>query len=380
MTDSRRVETLADTRRMVVKVGTNVLAGKPFGKRRIAALASQVAELSARGISVVMVSSGAIGAGMQQLGLARRPERLPGLQAAAAVGQTQLMKMWDASLGRRGLTSAQVLLTRDDCSHRRRYLNDRNTLHELLDHGVVPVVNENDTISTDEIALDNSFGENDILAAMVANLVQADLLVMLTDVDGLHARTDRGLSKQPVDVVEAITPEIQAWVGPSVSGLGKGGMTSKLRAADMMVRSGEACAIVNGTRSKVLLRLLDGRPEGTLFLPGPKKLSARQRWIGFDGRASGSVVVDAGAVRALCGRGKSLLPSGIVEVKGHFGAGDIVIIRDEDGTPVARGLSNYDAREVRLIQGRQTDEIEPVLGSRPYDVVVHRDNLVLVGD
>lgn len=367
-------------RLVVVKVGTNSLTGRDgrFSTRRVSMLARQVATLRGRGLDVVVVSSGAIGAGLRRLELDTRPDSLPGLQAAAAVGQPQLMKAWDAALARHGIPSAQVLLTRDDCSHRRRYLNARNTLAHLIDSGVVPIVNENDTISTDEIALGTSFGENDVLAALVTNLVRGDLLAILTDVAGLHARTEAGLSKAPIDTVEAITPEIRRHAGGSTSGVGKGGMVSKLKAAELVMKSGEACAVVGGSGRDVLVKLLAGEPVGTLFLPGPRKLSSRKRWIGFDGKAAGSVTIDSGAVAALVKRGKSLLPGGVVSVHGRFGRGDILTVQDESGRTVARGQTNYTSAELETIKGAKSSAISSLLGAKPYDEAIHRDNLVLV--
>jgi len=355
---------------VVVKLGTNVLANERglLDERQIAAIADQVTALEAKGLRVAVVSSGAIAAGMGDLALEDRPDALPQLQACAAVGQAKLMMMFDQALKRHGRHAAQILLVRGDVEDRSRYLNIRNCVAALQAYGAVPVINENDTVSVDEIR----FGENDILAAMVTNLLRADLLVLLTTVDGVFrdkARKDR------FDVVRDMD-EVTAAADGTRSALGSGGMPTKLQAAGMVVAAGEMAAIANGRRPNILTDLLAGEPVGTLFLPKARKLSARERWIGLTRRPRGKVLIDAGAARAVRGR-KSLLASGITGVEGTFAAGDVIALVDPGGCTVAQGLANYSAEEVAKIKGLKTGQFAAVLGEKTYDEVVHADNLVL---
>jgi len=362
-------------RTVVVKLGTAVLTGDDgrLDRRRISALAAEVAELRQRGLRVLLVSSGAIGAGMGQLGLGRRPESMPQLQAAAAVGQGQLMGLYHDAFRGHGVTTGQVLLTRDDLHDRLRYLNARNTIFALLEFGAVPIINENDTTSVEEI----SFGDNDLLAAQVTNLLRAELLVILTVVDGLCRLEPGGELGERVDVVAAVTDQVLAMCSGQGTALGRGGMESKLEAVRMVTQAGEAAVIAAGTRDDVLHALFAGEGVGTLFLPSPRRMKSRKRWIGFGARPRGKVRVDAGARRALTERGKSLLPSGVIGVEGQFERGDVVELVDEEGKALARGLVNYSAEEVGKVAGLRTSQVASVLGAKPYDEIVHRDNLVV---
>jgi glutamate 5-kinase len=366
-----RKELMSRVRSVVVKVGTKVLSDRAdrLDTRRVASLCEQVHALKARGLTVVVVSSGAIAAGMAELGMKKRPKTLPELQAAAAVGQSHLMAAYDENFRRHGYRAAQVLLTREVINDRVRYLNTRNAIHAMLELGAVPVINENDTISVDEI----TFGDNDYLAAMVTNLLRADLLVLLSTVDGLE--TPAGVV---LDVVGADDETVKGLVRAEKTRLGKGGMGSKLEAADIARASGETAVIANGTRDNVLIDLLDGHKVGTLLLASEKKLSSRARWIGFGVRPRGTLVIDDGARKALLERGKSLLPSGVVAVEGDFDTASVVNIVDAAGRAVARGLVNYPADSARLIAGHKSGDIERILGSCPYAEIVHRDNLVVL--
>ena len=375
---AERQALLKRVRTVVVKVGTTVLTGEGarLDRDRILLLAGEVAGLRGRGLRVALVSSGAIGAGMGELGLTRRPETLPQLQAAAAVGQGQLMRAYDEAFKGHGLKTGQVLLTGDDLNNRLRYLNSRHALFALLDFGVVPIINENDTTSVEEIA----FGDNDFLAAQVTNLLRAELLVILTATDGLRRPGPDGRLGERIDVVAEVTEEVLGLASADGTALGRGGMASKLQAARIATRSGEAVIVAGGRRASVLAAIFAGEPVGTLFLPSPTRMASRKRWIAFGVRPKGKVRVDEGARRALIERGKSLLPSGILEVRGQFQRGDVVELEDGSGRVFGRGLTNYSSEEVAQVRGRKTSEIAVVLGAKPYDEVVHRDNMVILAE
>jgi glutamate 5-kinase len=375
--DLVRDEVVLSARTWVVKVGTSVLTG-PDGTldpARIGHLAEQISAVMATGRKVALVSSGAVGAGMGQLGLTRRPDNLRQLQAAAAVGQAYLIRAYDEGLRRHGRHAAQLLLTHEDFDSRPRYLNMRNTLTALFEWDAVPVINENDTISVDEI----KFGDNDLLAAMVTNLLRAPLLVILSVVDGLY-RTDPGSGGlgEPIRLVPNLDGDVLGLAGTSRSALGTGGMRSKLEAARSVTRAGGSVIIASGKAPEPLTRILAGEPVGTLFLARGSTQGARKRWIGLTARPRGHFVVDAGARRALEAGTKSLLAIGIVEVVGEFDKGDVVGIRDAEGLEFARGLTNYATAEARRIQGLRTEQARQALGQALYDEVVHRDNLVLI--
>ena len=374
--DSNNRAWIDDTRRVVVKIGTRVLVDEhhQLDEARVADLVRQMAALRGRGREVICVSSGAIAAGLRDLGAADRPRDLPSLQAAAAMGQARLIGLYRALFATHGLTTAQMLLTHADLRARERHLNARNTFHRLLREGVVPVVNENDTVAVDEIRV----GDNDLLSALVACLVRADLLVMLTNADGLFRRPpDAAGGGDLVDRVSRVTPEIYAMAGGSASSVATGGMRSKVQAADMVTRAGERALIANGLLPDVLTRIFAGEPLGTLVEPRPQRLRGRQRWIAFFDHPQGELQVDAGAARAVREQGRSLLAVGVHEITGSFARGAPVRIIDPRGDEVARGLVNYPADELRRILGCRSARIVEILGACEYEEVVHRDNLVV---
>ena len=373
MSEQARQEAMSGVRSLVVKLGTNVLADSRgrLDRALVERIADEVHDLKARGLRVAVVSSGAIGAGLGDLGLEKRPAALPDLQACAAVGQTTLMRAFDQALQRHGRHAAQVLLTRGDIEDRSRYLNVRNCIGALQAYGAVPIINENDTVSVDEIR----FGDNDVLAAMVANLLRADLLVLLTTVDGVYRDASR---RDRFDVVEDLAEVQGAVVEKDRSALGVGGMRSKLEAVATVLAAGEMAAIADGRRAGVLADLLAGKSVGTLFVPTKAKMRAKQRWIGLARRAHGKIIVDAGAAKAVRAR-KSLLASGITAVEGAFEAGDVVAIVSPGGGEIAQGLTNYSSADLAKIKGLKSSQFAKVLGDRPYDEVVHADNLVLTG-
>jgi glutamate 5-kinase len=366
-----RIESLAGVGSVVVKLGSQLLTGKDgrLDGGFIAAIAQQVAALRARKIAVTIVSSGAIAAGLAELNLPKRPKDLASLQAVAAVGQRRLMDTWADAFEPFAMPVAQLLLTREDVDNRTRFLNVRNTIHAAHALGAVPIINENDTISTDEIVR-ISFGDNDILASHVASALRANLLVLLSVVDGVLDEAGA-----PVRWVQSVS-EAQQLVRIEKSPLGKGGMSSKLEAARTMTDAGEAMIVADGRMLNILMRLLDGEELGTLFAPATRKRSGRSRWIGA-ARPAGTIVIDDGAARALMEKNRSLLPAGITRAEGDFERGDVVAIVGPDGRPVGRGLSNYSVQDVLRIAGKKTAEVRSLLAEAAYDEVVHRDNLVV---
>lgn len=360
--------------RLVVKVGSSLLVGRE-GLRRgwIEGLVAEIAEARARGQDVVVVSSGAIALGAAKLGLDKGGRgSLADAQAAAAVGQIALSGLWAELLAAHGLTAAQLLLTLEDLEDRRRYLNATATLTRLLDAGAVPVINENDSVATQEIR----FGDNDRLAARVAQAARASAVLLLSDVDGLFDRNPKEPGARLLPEVRGVTPEIHAMAtGESASGMGSGGMTSKLQAAEIAERAGIALAIANGTFDAPIARAV-GQGIGTVFLPrGPA--AARKAWLGGRLRLKGALVVDAGAARAL-GQGSSLLAAGIIAVEGQFQRGDAVAVRDEGGATLAHGLCEYDAGECARLMGRHSRDHAEILGYAPRSAVVHRDQMVVL--
>jgi glutamate 5-kinase len=376
MVDPVRQEVVATANTVVVKVGTNVLTNDDgaLDRGRVQALADQVQRLRFAGRKIVLVSSGAIGAGVGELGLGKRPTDLRRLQACAAVGQSVLMRAYQEALAPHVVHPAQILLTAGDFDHRARYLNVRNTILSLLEWDCLPVINENDTVSVAEIR----FGDNDHLAAMVTNLLQAPLLILLTNVDGLYAGDPNAANAQLLTTVPMIDGGVAELAGASKSALGTGGMASKLKAARLVTASGESVLIANGATPDILDRLFAAEPIGTLFLPHGGTLPARKRWIGTTAQPRGRLVTDAGAREAVEKKGKSLLPIGVIEIKGQFGKGDVVILCDAAGAEYARGLCNYAAADAERIRGLRTEQIEGVLGDLPYVEMVHRDNLVVL--
>jgi glutamate 5-kinase len=358
---------LAKAKRVVVKIGSRLLAESPA--RRPATIADQVSELRRRGVEVVIVSSGAIALGMKRLGLASRPTELPALQAAAAVGQSRLMQHWEHAFAPHEVEIGQVLVTHDDLADRARFLSARLTLRALLDHGVVPIINENDTVATEEI----KFGDNDQLAALVCNLVSADVLVILTDVEGVR---DAAGVRMPI--VRDIDREAAPVAGGSTSGVGSGGMASKVGSARVVTRTGVPAVVAPGREPDSIVRVLAGADVGTLFVAGKAGLSSRKHWIAYGGRPAGKIVVDDGCARALREGGKSLLPAGIVGIDGDFELGDTVSIVTREGGEIGRGLAAYPAGDLRKIQGLQSAGIEARLGYKSSEEAIHRDDLVIL--
>ena len=368
---------LGKTRRLVVKVGTGTLTDEAghFDRGNCERLASELAELS-RTHSVVLVSSGAIALGADRLGLVRSPRKswdIATKQAAAAVGQPDLMAEWGRALGAHGRVVAQVLLTAEDLASRKRFLNARHTFEALIERGVVPVVNENDTVAVDEIKV----GDNDSLAALVATCVGADLVVLLTDVEGLYDRDPRHPAARLVSDVVRVTPEVERMAGGAGSERSVGGMTTKLAAAKRLAAQGVGTALLSGRRAGAIAAFLSGEPLGTFFEPVAEHRAGRREWLTLAARGKGTILVDAGARKALSDRGKSLLPSGVRGVEGSFGVGDPVDIAVAGETPFARGLAGYGADEVRRIAGLKSSEIERALGYKYLDEVVHRNDMVL---
>ena len=358
---------LANARRVVVKVGSRLIAESPAG--RPAAIADQIASLRSQKIETVVVSSGAISLGIRTLNFAQRPHQLPALQAAAAVGQGQLYHKWEHAFSAHNLIIAQVLLTHDDITDRKRFLNARHALSALLENKVVPIINENDTVAVDEI----KYGDNDLIAALVCNLVSADALVLLTDVDGLYDE-----NKQRVAFVRNVDQEAAPLAkSAAMDGVGSGGMSSKVQAAKIAARNGVPAVVASGRNPSALQDILSGQDIGTLFLP-TVRISSRKHWIAYSGRAKGTIIVDAGAQKALTQAGRSLLPAGICRVEGEFELGDIISLRSTHGAEFARGLAGYRSADMRRIKGLQTADIEPTLGYKYLDEVIHRDDLVLL--
>jgi glutamate 5-kinase len=378
MLDPVRQEIIALASTIVVKVGTNVLTGADgtLEPDRLQSLADQVQRIRRTGRKVALVSSGAIGAGMGRLGLAKRPTDLRHLQACAAVGQSFLMRAYEECLAAQGARTAQILLTAGDFDNRTRYLNARNTILALFEWDCLPIINENDTVSVAEIR----FGDNDHLAAMVTNLLQAPLLVLLTIVDGLYGsdpKTDPNASI--VSTVPCIDASILDKAGASRSPLGSGGMRSKLRAARLATEAGESVIMANGAAPGVLDAIMAAEPVGTLFLPHGGTMPAWKRWLGYTARPRGRLIVDAGARKAVQENGRSLLPIGVIQVAGSFHKGDVIALADADGTEFARGLTNYSSEDAAHLRGLRTDQIAEALGTVPYEEIVHRDNLVVTG-
>lgn len=369
---------LPRVKRVVVKIGSSILSGpRDIDRERIARLVGELAELRRRGHDVALVSSGAVAAGMARLGLREKPRTVPQKQAAAAVGQIRLMAFYDERFSAHDQPVAQILLTHDDLANRRRYLNARHTFEELLGAGVLPIVNENDSVAVEEVRF--TFGDNDNLSALVATLIGADLLVILSDVAGLHtADPRRDPAARLVPVVESVRGEIEALAGSS-GPLGKGGMASKLHAARKASEAGIACVIADGLRPGVLPRVFDpAQAEGTLFLPTGDRLTRRKHWIAHTLKPAGTITVDAGAYAAIRGGGRSLLPKGITAVGGGFGAGECVACLTPAGVEFARGLVSYSAAELERIKGRHSSEIEATLQYTAGNEAIHRDDLVVL--
>ena len=369
-------DALKKTRRLVVKIGSALLTrdGQGLDSAGIQNWAAQLAQVRGRGVEVVLVTSGAVAAGMQRLGRGVRPRALHELQAMAAVGQMNLVQVYESAFQRHGLHTAQVLLTHDDLANRQRYLNSRSTLRTLLGLGVVPVVNENDTVATEEIR----FGDNDTLAALVANLVEADLLLILTDQHGLYDRDPRQHPDAKL-VTEGIAGDKQLLSMAGGSGaLGRGGMRTKLLAAEKAAHSGASTLIATGREANVILRVLDGDDIGTHLKAAQGRVAARKQWLAGHAHAAGKLKLDAGAVKVIRDGGKSLLPVGVKGIEGTFTRGEIVSCLDPEGQEVARGLVNYSSEETTRIIGLASDKIESILGYVDEPELIHRDNMIVM--
>ncbi len=370
-----RDEILKTSDVIVVKVGTNVLthADGMLNEERIALLTKDLCGLIAKKHKVVLVSSGAVGAGMGRLGLKERPAELAQIQAVASIGQGKLIETYERYLQEHGILGAQVLLTADDLSSRKRYLNARNTIRALLDYGALPIINENDTVSVRELY--TTFGDNDRLASLVANLFETPLLILLTDVAGLYDRDPADPAATLIPVVERWSPELMKMVADKHSRRSKGGMGSKLKAAKMITESGGNVIIAGGDQPGTLGEIFSAEESGTVFLTQNGYLTARKRWLGFASRPKGRLILDDGAALAVQKKGKSLLPAGITDADGAFESGSTVSLVDGAGREIARGLTNYSIKEVLQIRGKKSGDIENILGRPAHAEVVHRDHL-----
>lgn len=365
--------------RIVVKVGSNVLtADQGLNLPVIYDLSKQISQLMENGVEVILVSSGAMASGQKKIGLTKRPDEIPKRQAVAAVGQTGLMMEYEKAFGVYGIKVAQILLTGDDLNATRdRYLNARNTLNTLLSWKIIPIVNENDTVVVDEI----KFGDNDNLSAMISLLMNADLLINLTDIDGLYTGDPRKQADvELISEVESIDESIEKIASDIPGSLGTGGMLSKVRAAAKVTNAGIPMVITNGRETDILKTVMTGKKVGTFFVPANEKLSSRKCWIGYNIKPKGVLLIDDGAAQAILKQGKSLLPGGIIDVKGDFGIGDAVELSGENNSRIAVGLVNYSSSDIRRIMGCKTDQIQVCLGEKLYDEVIHRDNLTILNE
>lgn len=363
------------TRRIVVKVGSNVLTQEDgLNLTAIRSISRQISRLVDVGLEVILISSGAMASGLRKFGLTKRPDEIPKRQAIAAVGQAGLILEYEKAFAKDKRKVAQILLTSEDLNHRKRYLNARNTLHTLLSWSVIPIINENDTVMVEEIKL----GDNDNLAAMIALLMDADVLISLTDIDGLYDKDPRTYADAML-IPEVLTykRQLEAYASSIPGALGTGGMLSKIKAARKVTAAGIPMIIAKGDKRDILLKLYKGEHHGTYFVPKAKKMPSRKSWIAYTLKPKGTIVIDHGASLAILNNGKSLLPGGIVQVLGEFGIGAPVQIRNEKKEILARGLVNYGSADIRKIMGLKTSQILNILGEKPYDEVIHRDNLVL---
>lgn len=370
--------TLKDVKRIVIKVGSSTIT-YGNGKRnfsRIDRLAREIADLANQGKEIILVSSGAVAVGVDRLGLVAKPKTIPGKQAAAAVGQGVLMHTYEKIFAEYGQIVAQVLLTRMDSVDRHRYTNSRNTFLALLEHKVIPIVNENDVVAIDELKI----GDNDNLSALVAGIIDADLLIILSDIDGLYtANPQNDPNAKLVPEVTDITPEIEASAGDAGSKVGTGGMFTKIQAAKMATSSGINMVIASGEEKDAISRILEGEEIGTLFVSRENRLQFRKRWLAFGARIAGKIVVDDGCAKAVRKAGGcSILPAGITDVEGEFEAGNTISVVNKNGHELARGLANYSSEELDMIKGAKTSEIENILGHKHFDEVIHRDDLVIL--
>ncbi len=371
-----RTSILKGAKRILIKIGSGVLTGRDgLDIDIIEQLVNEVSDYSKKGFHFVMVSSGAVASGTHRMGFKEKLKSLPHKQAAAAVGQGRLMRVYSQAFGRNGLITAQILLTMSDLTDRKRYLNIRNTMSTLMEWGVIPIINENDTVSVAEI----KFGDNDNLAAMMSNIVDADLLINLTNTDGLYDGDPRSTDKTArlIPLVKDITEEIENAASSTADNVGMGGMRSKVVAAKKVTAFGIPYIIAHGKKPGILGKVLSGEETGTLFLPGQQHLKSKKHWIAFTLRSRGKICIDEGAQNAIMNQGKSLLPSGVVSVNGDFCVGDPVTCVDQNGIQIAKGLVNYSSSDIDKIKGLKTSKVEQVLGEKPYDEVIHRDNMAV---
>ncbi len=370
MNIAARQKAIRKASRIIVKVGTRLLTDPA----RIAILISQIAKLREKKYNVLLVSSGAVGLGMKTLGMTVRPKKLSGVQALAAVGQSKLMSLYEVECRKFGFHAAQLLLTAADIQDRERHLNVLNCIYSLWNDNILPIINENDSVSVDEL----KFGDNDRLAALIATMTRSELTVLLTMVDGLHSLKDGKLDKR-ISVVSNLTAEIKKMAtGTDDSAFSVGGMASKLSAAETVTKSGEYLWIADGKDPEILVKIVNAEDVGTLFLPeSEKQMDSKKRWLSFFSKSSGKIIVDDGAAKALSQKGGSLLPSGITGTGGDFSRGDTVTICDRSGTTIAKGLSNYSDKEIEKLLGRKSTEISSILGYDGDEEIVHRNNLVL---
>ena len=377
MKKSDRKSIISAVKRAIIKIGSSVLTDKNgnLSESMFDVLAEEISGVKSRGIEVVIVSSGAIASGMKKLNLSVKPSEISMKQAIAACGQSALIRNYERAFSSFGLIVAQILLTHDGLADRKRFLNARKTLTTLLDMGIIPVVNENDTVAVEEIML----GDNDNLAALVTSLVEADLLVLLTDIEGLYNKDPRkNDDAELISLIESIGEEIESVAGDTLGRTTTGGMITKIQAARTAAAFGVPTIIANGKSGSALADIFDGKDVGTIFLPAKKILTGRKHWIAFTLKSAGELVLDGGAVKAITAQGKSLLPSGIKDVRGKFGVGDSVTCVDESGVPVARGLTSYGSDEIRRIMGLSTKDVEKALGYKYTDEVIHRDDLAVI--
>lgn len=369
-------QALTKTKRWVVKLGSALLTndGSGLNQAELAKWVSQMVSLRAQGVDIIIVSSGAVAEGMKRLGWLTRPSALHELQAAAAVGQMGLVQAYESEFAKSGLHTAQILMTHDDLSNRARYLNARNTIQTLIKHGVIPIINENDTVVTDEIR----FGDNDTLAALTANLIGADVLVILTDQQGLYDANPReNPNAKLIAQAQVSRKDIESMASPEGGALGRGGMYTKVMAAKRAARSGTATLIASGREANILPKLFAGEDFGTLLVPDLEPMTARKQWLAGHLQARGYLTLDAGAVKVVMQQGRSLLPVGVVKAEGQFKCGELVICQDENGQEMARGLVNYDHTEARKILGQSSHRILELLGYEGDESLIHRDNMVL---
>lgn len=364
-----------NAKRVIVKVGSNVLTeDSGLALNVVRSISRQICRLIDRGLEVILVTSGAMSAGLRKIGLSKRPDEIPKRQAVSAVGQASLIMEYENAFERYGNKVAQILLTSDDLNSRRRYLNARNTLYTLLSWQVVPIINENDTVAIESI----KFGDNDNLAAMIALLMDADILIILSDIDGLYSKDPRSNpDAELIRTVTAFNKGLEKIAGDIPGSLGTGGMLSKIKAAKKVSAAGVPMVIANGNVPDILEKLFDGGIHGTFFVPQAERLSSRKCWIGYSLKPEGVILIDHGAATAVLKRGKSLLSSGIVGVEGNFGIGAPVEFKTAEGDILGTGLVNYSAADIRKIMGLQSRQIQERLGEKPYDEVIHRDNLVV---